>query len=77
MKNLGEVNTILGIKIKRHSGGFALLKSHYVDKILKKYQHLNMKEASTPFDPNFKLYENAGNPIAQLKYAIAIGSLMQ
>lgn len=76
MKDLGEVDTILGIKVKRHSGGFALSQSHYVEKILNKYQHLNVKEVGTPFDPNFKLFENTGKPIAQLEYASVIGSLM-
>ena len=55
-----------------NSGGFALSQSHYVDKILKKYQHLNVKDTSTPFDFNFKLYENVSNPIAQLEYASVI-----
>ena len=34
MKDLNEVDTILGIKIKRHSEGFALCQSHYVEKVL-------------------------------------------
>ena len=32
MKDLGEVDTILGIKIRRNSGGFALSQSYYVEK---------------------------------------------
>ena len=76
MKDLGEVDTILGIKVKRHSGGYSLSQSHYVEKVLNKYQHLKIKEVSTPYDPNFKLFENSGKPIAQLEYASAIGSLM-
>ena len=43
---------------------------------MKKYEYLNVKEVGTPFDPNFKLYENTGKPIAQLEYASVIGSLM-
>ena len=34
MKDLNEVDTILGIKIKRHNKGFALCQSHYVEKVL-------------------------------------------
>ena len=34
MKDLNEVDTILGIKIKRHSKGFALCQSHYIEKVL-------------------------------------------
>ena len=33
MKDVGEIDTILGIKVKRHSRGFALSQSHYVEKI--------------------------------------------
>ena len=39
MKDLNEVDTILGIKFKRHSDGFALCQSHYVEKVL---QRLNI-----------------------------------
>ena len=76
MKDLDEIDTILGIKVKRHSPGFVLSQSHYVENILKKYQHLHVKEEETLFDPKFKLYENTGKPIAQLEYASVIGSLM-
>ena len=34
MKDLNEVDTILGIKIKRHSKGFALCQSNYIEKVL-------------------------------------------
>ena len=40
MKDLNEVYTILGIKIKRHSEGFALCQSHYVEKVLQRFEHL-------------------------------------
>lgn len=50
MKDLNEVDTILGIKVTRHSGGFALNQCHYIDKILNKFDHLNIKEANTPYD---------------------------
>ena len=39
MKDLNEVDTILGIKTKRHSEGFSLCQSHYVEKVL---QRLNI-----------------------------------
>ena len=76
MKDLNEVDTILGIKIKRHSEGFSLCQSHYVEKVLQKFKHLNIKEANTPFDWSIKLGENTGKAIAQLEYASAIGSMM-
>ena len=76
MKDLNEVDTILGIKIKRHSEGFSLCQSHYIEKVLQRFEHLNMKEANTPFDWSIKLGENTIRVIAQLKYANAIGSMM-
>uniref|UniRef100_A0A2N9HAW2 Uncharacterized protein n=1 Tax=Fagus sylvatica TaxID=28930 RepID=A0A2N9HAW2_FAGSY len=67
---------MLGIKVKRHSEGYALCQNHYIEKVLLKYKHLNVKEVNTPFDSNYKLVENTGRAIAQLKFASAIGSMM-
>uniref|UniRef100_A0A2N9HCN4 CCHC-type domain-containing protein n=1 Tax=Fagus sylvatica TaxID=28930 RepID=A0A2N9HCN4_FAGSY len=72
MKDLNEADTILGIKVKRHSEGYALCQSHYIEKVLLKYKHLNVKEVNTPFDSNYKLVENTGRAIAQLEFASAI-----
>lgn len=76
MKDLNEVDTILGIKVKKHSGGYALCQSHYIDKVIHKFNHLKIKEANTPYDSSIKLLENSGRAVAQLEYASAIGSLM-
>jgi hypothetical protein len=76
MKDLKEVDTILGIKVKKHSGGYALCQSHYIEKILLKFQYLGIKEVTTPYDSTVKLIENSGRVVAQLEYASAIGSLM-
>jgi hypothetical protein len=76
MKDLKEVDTILGIKVKKHSGGYALCQSHYIEKILLKFQYLGIKEVTTPYDSTVKLIENSGSVVAQLEYASAIGSLM-
>ena len=76
MKDLGEVDTILGIKVKKHNGGYALCQSHYVDKVLSKYDHLSIKEFNTPYDVTNKLFENTGRAVSQLDYASVIGSLM-
>ena len=76
MKDLGEVDTILGIKVRRHDGGYALCQSHYIDKVILKFNHLGIKEANTPFDVSNKLIENSGRSVSQLNYASAIGSLM-
>ena len=76
MKDLGEVDTILGIKVRKHSGGFALCQSHYIEKVLSKFKHVHIKEANTPYDVSSKLTGNSGRAVAQIEYASAIGNLM-
>ena len=50
MKDLGEANVILGMKISRTSNGIFLDQSHYIEKILKKYNYFDCKPASIPLD---------------------------
>jgi hypothetical protein len=76
MKDLGQVDTILGIKVKRNSGGYELSQTHYIEKMLVKFKHLDFKEVTTPFDHVVKLQKNNGRAVAQLEYASAIGCLM-
>ena len=64
MKDLGEVDKILGVKVKKHSGGFVLCQSHYIEKMLTKFNHLNIKEANTPYDVSIHLNENSGRAVA-------------
>ena len=78
MKDLGEADVILGIRIKREQGKLILSQSHYIEKVLKKF---NVSEKSTflystPMDPSIKLVPNEGIAISQLEYARAIGCLM-
>jgi len=65
-KDLKEVDTILDIKVKKFSEGYALCQSHYIEKMLLKFQHLRIKEVSTPYDSAFKLIENSCRAVAQL-----------
>ncbi|GJZ29161.1 hypothetical protein Tco_0573808 [Tanacetum coccineum] len=76
MKDMNEVDTILGIKVKRHSGGYALNQCHYIDKIIDKFQHLNLEEANTSYESSCKMVENNERVVAQIEYASAIGCLM-
>ena len=76
MKDLGEADIILGIKILRKNNELFFTQSHYVEKILKRYGHFCHKPASTPIDPSIKLVKNIGRTISQLEYASIIGSLM-
>ena len=63
MKDSNEVDTILEIKIKRHNKRFALCQSHYVEKVLQRFEHLNIKETNTPFDRSIKLGEKTKRAI--------------
>ena len=49
--------------------------SHYIEKVLKKYNYFDCKPASTPFDPSVKLFKNTGDSVNQNAYASIIGSL--
>ena len=76
MKDLGEVEVILGIKIIRTLNGLNLSQEHYVKKILKRFEHFDCKPVSTPYDPSSKLEKNREYSVAQTEYAQIIGSLM-
>jgi len=75
MKDLGEADVILGIKITRSDKGISLDQSHYIEKILRKYNCFDCKHASTHYDPSVKLFKNTGDGVRQTKYASIIGSL--
>nr|GEW85125.1 hypothetical protein [Tanacetum cinerariifolium] len=72
MKDMNEVDTILGIKVKRHSGGYALNQCHYIDKIIDKFQHLNIKEANTSYESSCKHVKNDGRAVTQIEYTVKI-----
>ena len=76
MKNLNEVDTILGVKVRRYSGGFAQYQSHYIEKVLNKFNYLKVKEVNSPYNVSSKLVKNPGTSVAQVEYASAIGYLM-
>nr|GEV63886.1 zinc finger, CCHC-type [Tanacetum cinerariifolium] len=76
MKDMGEADVILGIKIKRKNKGIVITKSHYIEKILEKFNHEDCSLVSTLMDPVEKLRPNIGKPVDQLEYSRAIGCLM-
>ena len=76
MKDSGEADVILGIRIIRENNGLIMTQSHYVEKILKRFNYSDCSPVSTPMDPGVKLMSNTGKAISQLEYSQAIGSLM-
>ena len=76
MKDLGEAEVILGIKITRTLIGLNLSQEHYIKKILKRFEHFDCKPMSTSYDPSPLLKKNREHSIAQTEYAQIIGNLM-
>lgn len=76
MKDMGEAEVILGIKIMRENKGLSISQSHYIEKILDKFDFKNCSPTSTPMDPQLKLLPNKGKAVSQLEYSKRIGSLM-
>jgi hypothetical protein len=56
MKDMGEADVILNIKlIKEGDGGVTLLQSHYVEKVLSRFGFSDCDPAPTPYDPSVLL----------------------
>nr|GFB87584.1 hypothetical protein [Tanacetum cinerariifolium] len=71
MKDMGEAAVILGIKIKHVSNGIVISQSHYIEKVLKKFNYSDCTPVSTPLDTCEKLMPNRGsNPGTQHRQAI-------
>ncbi|GJX02343.1 zinc finger, CCHC-type containing protein [Tanacetum coccineum] len=47
MKDMGEADVILGIRIKHESNGIAISQSHYIEKVLKKFNYSDCTSVST------------------------------
>ncbi|KAL2226878.1 UNVERIFIED_CONTAM: Retrovirus-related Pol polyprotein from transposon TNT 1-94 [Sesamum indicum] len=76
MKDMGEANVILGIKLTRSTDGIVISQSHYVKKIIEKFGYQNSRIAITPYDPSVALFKNeSGVSVAQLRYSQIIRSL--
>ncbi|GJY37178.1 zinc finger, CCHC-type containing protein, partial [Tanacetum coccineum] len=57
----GEADVILGIKIKRKNKGIVITQSHYIEKILKKFNREDCSPVSTPMDSVEKLMPNTAS----------------
>ncbi|GKB40741.1 zinc finger, CCHC-type containing protein, partial [Tanacetum coccineum] len=76
MKDMGEADVILGIRIKHESNGITISQSHYIEKVLKKFNYFDCTLVSTPIDTSEKLMPNKGQAVSQLKYSRVIGCLI-
>nr|GEV14911.1 Gag-Pol polyprotein [Tanacetum cinerariifolium] len=73
VKDMGEADVILCIKIKRENKGIAITQSHYIEKIFKKFNHEDCSHVSTPMNSIEKLKPNTKKPVDQLEYSRVIG----
>ncbi|XP_074305573.1 secreted RxLR effector protein 161-like [Silene latifolia] len=76
MKDLGQADVILGIKLVKTDKGIALTQSHYVEKMLRKFGYFDTSPVASPFDSSVKLRKNVGDSVSQHKYSQIIGSLL-
>ena len=76
MKDLGEADVILNIKLIKGENGITLLQSHYVEKILSRFCYVNSKSSPTPYDLCVILRKNKKIAKDQLRYSQIIGSLI-
>jgi hypothetical protein len=76
MKDLGETNVILNIKLIKDESGITLLQSHYVEKVLSRFGFVDSKPSPTPYDPSVTLRKNKKIARDQLRYSQIIGLLV-
>jgi hypothetical protein len=77
MKDLGEADVIINIKLIREGdGGVTFLRSHYVENVLSCFGFSDYNPAPTPYDPSMILRKNRRIARDQLTYSQIIGSLM-
>ncbi|GJZ57733.1 zinc finger, CCHC-type containing protein [Tanacetum coccineum] len=50
IKDIGEANVIFGIRIKHESNGITISQSHYIEKVMKKFNYSDCTLVSTPMD---------------------------
>ncbi|GJR16850.1 zinc finger, CCHC-type containing protein [Tanacetum coccineum] len=76
MKDMGEADVILGIRIKHESNKIAISQSYYIEKVLKKFNYFDCTSVSTPMDTSEKIMPNNGQVVSQLEYSWVTGCLM-
>jgi hypothetical protein len=77
MKDLGETDVILNIKLLREGNGrVTLVQSHHVEKVLSRFGYSECEPAPTPYDPSKLTKKNRRITRDQLRYSQIIGSLM-
>jgi hypothetical protein len=76
MKDMGDADVILNIKLIKGENGITLTQSHYVEKVLSRFGYKDSKPSLTPYDPSLVLQKNKRIDRDELRYSQMIGSLM-
>jgi hypothetical protein len=76
MKDLGEADVIINIKLIKEESGITLSQSHYVEKALSRFGYMDSKPSPTPYDLSVTLRKNKNDTRDQLSYSQIVGSLM-
>nr|GEU93845.1 zinc finger, CCHC-type [Tanacetum cinerariifolium] len=74
MKDMGEADVIMGIRIKHESNVITISQSYYIEKVLKKFNYFDCTLVSTPMNTSEKLMPNNGQDASQLKYTSIPGT---
>nr|GEX36373.1 hypothetical protein [Tanacetum cinerariifolium] len=75
MKDIGDADVIIGIRIK-HENGIAISQSYYIENVMKKFDYFDCTPVSTHMDTSEKLMPNNGQAVSQLEYFRVIGCIM-
>ncbi|MBW0491923.1 hypothetical protein O181_031638 [Austropuccinia psidii MF-1] len=80
IKDIGEADLMLGIKIQKMENGISLDQQHFTEALLRQYGMDACKTVTTPLTPNKHLFPTTDNEIAAFKnlkvnYRSAIGSI--
>jgi len=76
MKDMGETNVILGVKVIRKGDSILLSQEQQTEKLLRKFRYYYFKLVNTSYDAKSKLKKNREKSISQSQYAQIIGSLL-
>ncbi|GJZ70262.1 zinc finger, CCHC-type containing protein [Tanacetum coccineum] len=75
MKDMGDADVILGIRIKHESNEISISQSYYIEKVLKKFNSFDCTSVSTPMDTSEKLKPNNSQVVSQIEYSRVIRCL--
>jgi hypothetical protein len=76
MRDMGEAEVILNIKLIKGVNGITLMQVHYVENVLTHFGYKESKPSPTPYDPSLILQKNKRIGRDQLRYSQMIKSLM-